>query len=109
MALRMPLSPDDNVRRVLDAHDIHEDNIQQVRSLLTRWFARRPPDQPQYLVPMSTSQDEHHSVLTSHDMVTELEKFSQFGRSYVELFIAGGLTNPHVDLDEVLARLEHDT
>lgn len=99
---------DDNVTRVLTENNVTESQIQRVRFILLKWFAGKPSDQPYYLVPQITPEQESPHVLTSGDMVYQLERFSPVARSYVELFIAGGLTNPHVGLEEMLSRLEHE-
>jgi hypothetical protein len=41
-------------------------------------------------------------------MVRELADFTDTARSYVELYIVGGLTNPYVRLEDTLARLEQE-
>jgi hypothetical protein len=99
---------DDDVRRLLAQYQITEDRIQVVRNILLRWFSHRPPEQPLYMLPRVTSDRDDSPILTSRDMVNHLERFSGIARSYVELFIAGGLTNPHIDLEEALAILEND-
>jgi hypothetical protein len=98
---------DDDVRRVLAEHGITEDRIQRVRQVLLRWFERRPPEQPFYILPQAPVDDDS-PVLTSTDMVVHLERFTGIARSYVELYIAGGLTNPHVNLEDALATLEQE-
>jgi hypothetical protein len=98
--------PDDEVRRILRQYNITEDRIEVVRRALLRWFSRLPPGQPCYMLLRTTSERQDSPILTSQDMVDHLERFSGIGRSYTELFIAGGLTNPHLDLEEALAILE---
>jgi hypothetical protein len=98
---------DDEVSRVLAEHGVTEDRIQSVRRALLRWFQSRPPEQPFYILPRARVQDDS-PILTSKDMVTHLRRFTGLGRSYVELYIAGGLTNPHVSLEDALARLEQN-
>jgi hypothetical protein len=97
---------DDEVRRLLVQYQISEGRIHAVRHVLLQWFARRPSEQRILMVPRNLSDRDDPLVLTARDMVTHLERFTDLGRSYVELFIAGGLTNPHVDLEEALAILE---
>jgi hypothetical protein len=104
---RNSVPSDDNVRQVLAEHNISESQVQRVRLALLKWFEGRPPGQPNYLVPQMSPDQEGSPVLTSGDMVNHLRKFSPVARSYVELFIVGGLTNPHIQLEEVLDRLEH--
>lgn len=98
---------DDDVRRVLAEHGVTEDRIQSVRRALLGWFQSRPPEQPFYILPRAGVQDDS-PILTSEDMVAHLERFTGLARSYVELYIAGGLTNPHVNLEDALARLERN-
>jgi hypothetical protein len=97
----------DRVTEILIAHRVTEARIEQVRLVLAAWFARKPPETPQYLVPQMAAAPDG-GVITAARMVEELEAFTPLGRSYVELFIAGGITNPHLSLDDALARLESE-
>lgn len=99
-----PRRPGDRVSDVLVRHGVTSTEIERVRGVLWELFAARPPDEPQYLVAQHRGMPEE-GVLTAGEMVQHLERLTPLGRSYVELFIAGGLTNPHVSLKEALARL----
>jgi len=92
---------DDSISRLLDEHGITEDRVEQVRTALGNWLRRQPPQQRLYALPDQTQPE----LLTAQAMARELEQRTSLGMSYVEVFIAGGLSNPHYRLDDVLARL----